>query len=63
MDLRIALSPVQIELHEHAHMPTLPSVMVHVTSAGTTTAAHRSARGTMQVSELSAFALNPRSTV
>src|SRR3954447_10721831 len=43
-------------------MPTLPSVTVHVTSAGTTRARHRSARGTMQVGGNVQSALNPCST-
>jgi hypothetical protein len=51
-DLRIALSPVQIELQEHAHTLTMPPATVHVTSAGTTMPRHRSAGATMQVAQI-----------
>jgi hypothetical protein len=59
MDLRIALSPVVNELPEHTPcVQTEPPATVHVTFAGTTIAAHRSATATMTTEETAQCSLN-----
>jgi hypothetical protein len=47
MDLRIALSPVLLSCPNMRRMQYIRRTAVHVTSAGTTIAAHRSATATM----------------
>jgi hypothetical protein len=46
MDLRIALSPVLLSCPNMRRMQYIRRTAEHVTSAGTTIAAHRSATGT-----------------
>jgi hypothetical protein len=61
MDLRIALSPVLLSCR-NMHIATLPPATVHVTGAGTTIPAHRSAAATMPFQKTPQVVLNICST-